>query len=77
VKAGEPVADILKHLHRAGIIVLLAVDTDVTDTSSLRLDESYYADLKKKTDLSVESVAGYIKEISTYSSGISEHGDYI
>jgi sulfate adenylyltransferase subunit 1 len=77
VKAGDPVADIIKHLHRAGIIVLLAVDTDVTDTSSLQMDESYYADLEKRTDLTAQSVAGYIKEISMYSSGISEHGDYI
>jgi sulfate adenylyltransferase subunit 1 len=76
-KAGEPVADILKHLHHAGVIVLLAVDTTIVDTTQLNTDETYFSDLREQTDLSVEGIAEYIKAISMYSAGIFEQGAYI
>ncbi len=78
-KSGEAVSEVVKHLNRAGLVVLLALDETIAAHGPYSGSRSYYrySDWQPKTDASVEGIVTYIRKISAFTSGISFHGDYI
>jgi sulfate adenylyltransferase subunit 1 len=78
-KAGEPIADILKHLHHAGIVVLLAKtdDVDTTEAAAQFKSYNYFKKWLNKTGTGVDDIVAYIKQVSAFTGDVSRHGDYI
>ena len=76
---GEPIADVVRHLNEAGIIVLLALDGIQTHKHVKEESRSYYTyeDWKEETDGSVEGITAFMKKISAFSTDISRDRDYI
>ena len=73
----EPVETVVNHLNEAGIVVLLALDEALSDKKFLEDDKTYYRNWQSEENLSVETAVAFIKKVSSYSSGVSVHGDYI
>ena len=78
-EGGEPVADVVKHLNEAGVIVLLALNGIRTHKHVEEDSNIYYTyeNWKTETDLSVEGIAEFVKKISVFSTEISRDRDYI
>lgn len=78
-EGGEPVAEVVRHLNEAGVIVLLALDGIATHKHVEEDNRIYYTyeDWKEETDISVEEITAFIKKISAFSADISRDRDYI
>ena len=73
--AGEDVANVIKHLHRAGLVVLLLIDekqaADIREKA-----ENYVTDWAAEGK-DVDQSAKYIKKISAYADTVVRHGGFI
>ena len=74
-RAGEDISNVLKHLHRAGIVVLLYVDKKQTETITDK-NEFYISDWKEN-GTEVDEVAALIRRRSAYQELLAHSGDYI
>ena len=74
-QAGEDISNVLKHLHRAGIVVLLYVDKKQTETITDK-NEFYISDWKEN-GTEVDEVAALIRRRSAYQELLAHSGDYI
>ena len=74
-QAGEDISNVLKHLHRAGIVVLLYVDKKQADTI-MDKNEFYISDWKEN-GTEVDEVAALIRRRSAYQELLAHSGDYI
>ena len=71
----EDIDLVIKHLHRAGLVVLLLVDKKQADTITNK-DEHYISDWNK-TGLAANEVAKFIAKESSYSDIFVHERDYI
>ena len=74
-RAGEDISNVLKHLHRAGIVVLLYVDKKQAETVTDK-NEFYISDWKEN-GTEVDAVAALIRRRSAYQELLAHSGDYI
>lgn len=74
-RAGEDISNVLKHLHRAGIVVLLYVDKKQAETVTDK-NEFYISDWKEN-GTEVDEVAALIRRRSAYQELLAHSGDYI
>lgn len=74
-RAGEDIANVCKHLHRAGIVVLLYVDKKQAETITDK-NEFYISDWKEN-GTEVDEVAALIRRRSAYQKLLAHSGDYI
>ena len=74
-QAGEDISNVLKHLHRAGIVVLLYVDKKQAETITDK-NEFYISDWKEN-GTEVDEVAALIRRRSAYQELLAHSGDYI
>jgi len=74
-RAGEDIANVCKHLHRAGIVVLLYVDKKQAETVTDK-NEFYISDWKEN-GTEVDEVAALIRRRSAYQGRLAHSGDYI
>ena len=74
-QAGEDISNVLKHLHRAGIVVLLYVDKKQAETVTDK-NEFYISDWKEN-GTEVAEVAALIRRRSAYQELLAHSGDYI
>ncbi len=74
-RAGEDISNVLKHLHRAGIVVLLYVDKKQAETVTDK-NEFYISDWKGN-GTEVDEVAALIRRRSAYQELLAHSGDYI
>ena len=74
-QAGEDISNVLKHLHRAGIVVLLYVDKKQAETVTDK-NEFYISDWKEN-GTEVDEVAALIRRRSAYQELLAHSGDYI
>ena len=66
---------VIKHLHRAGIVVLLLVDKKQADTIQNK-SESYFSNLLDE-GADAKWAADYIREQSVFLGNEAKRGDYI
>ena len=71
----EDIDLVIKHLHRAGLVVLLLIDKKQADTITNK-DEHYISDWNK-TGLAANEVAKFIAKESAYSDILVHERDYI
>ncbi len=74
-QTGEDISNVLKHLHRAGIVVLLYVDKKQAETVTDK-NEFYISDWKEN-GTEVDEVAALIRRRSAYQELLAHSGDYI
>ena len=74
--AGEPVKEVVRHLLRAGIIVLLAVPESICGAEVLNEDEPTVY-VYRGRDETVEEIVSYIRRITEIETKVSGSGDYI
>ena len=74
-RAGEDITNVCKHLHRAGIVVLLYVDKKQAETVTDK-NEFYIIDWKEN-GTEVDEVAALIRRRSAYQELLAHSGDYI
>ena len=74
-QADEDISNVLKHLHRAGIVVLLYVDKKQAETVTDK-NEFYISDWKEN-GTEVDEVAALIRRRSAYQELLAHSGDYI
>ena len=74
-RAGEDISNVLKHLHRAGIVVLLYVDKKQAETVTDK-NEFYISDWKEN-GTEVDEVAALIRRRSAFLELLAHSGDYI
>ena len=74
-RAGENISNVLKHLPRAGIVVLLYVDKKQAETVTDK-NEFYISDWKEN-GTEVDEVAALIRRRSAYQELLAHSGDYI
>ena len=74
-RAGEDISNVRKHLHRAGIVVLLYVDKKQAETVTDK-NEFYISDWKEN-GTEVDEVAALIRGRSAYQELLAHSGDYI
>ena len=74
-RVGEDISNVLKHLHRAGIVVLLYVDKKQAETVTDK-NEFYISDWKEN-GTEVDEVAALIRRRSAYQELLAHSGDYI
>ena len=72
---GEDISLVLKHLHRAGIVVLLLVDKKQADSITNK-NENYITNWSEN-GTEVEEVAAYIRKQSVYGEASVRNGNYI
>ena len=72
---GEDIRNVVKHLHRAGIVVLLLVDARQAAALDIR-DESYIRDLSQQST-DAEELAAQIRKKSAYTDVVVGDRDYI
>ena len=72
---GEDIKNVVKHLHRAGIVVLLLVDAKQAATLDIQ-DESYIRDLSQQSS-DAEELAAQIRKKSAYTDVVVGDRDYI
>ena len=72
---GEDIRNVVKHLHRAGIVVLLLVDARQAATLDIR-DDSYIRDLSQQST-DAEELAAQIRKKSAYTDVVVGDRDYI
>ena len=72
---GEDIRNVVKHLHRAGIVVLLLVDAKQAAALDIQ-DESYIRDLSQKSS-DAEELAAQIRKKSAYTDVVVGDRDYI
>ncbi len=72
---GEDIRNVVKHLHRAGIVVLLLVDARQASALDIR-DESYIRDLSQQST-DAEELAAQIRKKSAYTDVVVGDRDYI
>ena len=72
---GEDIRNVVKHLHRAGIVVLLLVDAKQASALDIR-DESYIRDLSQQST-DAEELAAQIRKKSAYTDVVVGDRDYI
>ena len=72
---GEDIRNVVKHLHRAGIVVLLLVDARQAAALDIR-DDSYIRDLSQKST-DAEELAVQIRKKSAYTDVVVGDRDYI
>lgn len=75
-KAGDPAAEVVKHLNEAGIVVLLALEPGV-DTSIFAEDRTYYCNWWNGENVTVERAAAYALRVSGNYNEETTHMDYI
>ena len=74
---GEDYARTVRHFHEAGLIVLLALKSTVTEDASLS-KETFYRDASVIGDLAdIESIVAQIKKETSFSAYISRDRDFI
>ncbi len=74
-QANEDVSTVVKHLHRAGIVVLLLLDENQKNNIKTT-DVNYISDWDKE-GTEVEQVAGFIRKQSEYGEEQARNRDYI
>lgn len=74
-RAGEDISNVRKHLHHAGIVVLLYVDKKQAETVTDK-NEFYISDWKEN-GTEVDEVAALIRRRSAYQELLAHSGDYI
>ncbi len=74
-QANEDVSTVVKHLHRAGIVVLLLLDENQKNNIKTT-DVNYITDCDKE-GTEVEQVAGFIRKQSEYGEEQARNRDYI
>lgn len=74
-QANEDVSTVVKHLHRAGIVVLLLLDENQKNNIKTS-DVNYISDWDKE-GTEVEQVAGFIRKQSEYGEEQARNRDYI
>ena len=72
---GEDIRNVVKHLHRAGIVVLLLVDAKQVAALDIQ-DESYIRDLSQQST-DAEELAAQIRKKSAYTDVVVGDRDYI
>ena len=72
---GEDIRNVVKHLHRAGIVVLLLVDARQAAALDIR-DDSYIRDLSRQST-DAEELAAQIRKKSAYTDVVVGDRDYI
>lgn len=72
---GEDIASVLKHLHRAGIVVLLLVDQK--QAASLSVHDDTYISGWLSDIANVDDVAGFIRKKSAISDSVVRSRDFI
>lgn len=72
---GEDIALVLKHLHRAGIVVLLLVD--VKQAASLNVQDDTYISGWLSDFANVDDVAGFIRKQSAIGDSVVRSRDFI
>ena len=72
---GEDIRNVVKHLHRAGIVVLLLVDARQAAALDIQ-DESYIRDLSQQST-DAEELAAQIRKKSAYTDVVVGDRDYI
>lgn len=75
-KAGDPVKDVVKHLNRAGIVVLLAAPEDL-DTSVFAENRTYYSNWIGGKEVTVAAATEYVHKVSSIHRGVANRADYI
>ncbi|MEE3420473.1 MAG: GTP-binding protein [Lachnospiraceae bacterium] len=76
-REGEDVETVVKHLLRAGIIVLVDLPASVNGRKVLNEDEPTVYVYNKPTEESVDDIVAYIRRITDVSTRVSGEGDYI
>lgn len=72
---GEDIALVLKHLHRAGIVVLLLVDAK--QAASLNVQDDTYISGWLSDFANVDDVAGFIRKQSAIGDSVIRSRDFI
>ena len=72
---GEDITTVIKHLHRAGIVVLLLVSAKQAGTITVK-SENYYTDWRE-AGLDAQDAAKLILKHSAYGDLVASEGDYI
>ncbi len=76
-KKPEGVAEVIKHLQYAGVIVLLARDAAVAGCSLIPAGAALFQIQKEQRKDPAEEIAAYIKKVSAYATEVSGYGEYI
>lgn len=72
----ENIDQVVKHLHRAGLIVLLLIQRKEIDKITNR-EENYWKFPQSEKSFDVESAANFVREVSSYEGLSASEGDYI
>jgi sulfate adenylyltransferase subunit 1 len=75
-KAGEDVANVVKHLNDAGIVVLF-VRTEDIDVHVFLENRTYYSNWIHGEELSVSDAVDYVSRVSSIYADVAVYGDYI
>ena len=76
-EADEPVETVLHHLTEAGIVVLLVLDEAFAGKTFAQDNKTYYRNWQTDGTLTVSEAAEFVKKVSSYTAGVSVHGDFI
>ena len=75
-KAGDPIKEVVSHLNKAGIVVLLAYTDDI-DISVFFDTRTYYGNWIEKEELTVDEAFSFVYKVSGIHGEVSTVGDYI
>ncbi len=76
-ESGDDIERITSLLNEAGIIVLLAADSQISIPESLVKKEQYYSGWEKEVVISPSEIAEYINHIASLTTGVVVDRDYI
>lgn len=78
-KKGEPVGEVLRNLHDAGIVVLFAKEPDLygREAEDALPEHTYFNKWLPLTGSSLDDIVKYIRQISAFNLDVARHGGYI